>query len=140
MILSVNEGRLQEKRAQKRIGRSAPSLDKQDSSSGDEADEDKKIVVFNCGEYLSFEEGRVEIPMRLTCYCRHHQEKDGFWYANDLVFHATRSLNSFRSALFSVHWIAMVVKSLVVEHRLSCVAQLNFNFCASTKVCETGND
>lgn len=41
-------------------------------------DEEKKILVFNCPELLEFTNGEVTIPTRITCYCRHHKEKDGF--------------------------------------------------------------
>lgn len=36
------------------------------------------IVVFNCPEVNDFAEGRVVLPVRVTCYCRHHREKVGF--------------------------------------------------------------
>ncbi|ORY84206.1 hypothetical protein BCR37DRAFT_259734 [Protomyces lactucae-debilis] len=42
------------------------------------ADEEKKILVFNCPELLEMENGRVVVPTRVTCYCRHHKEKVGF--------------------------------------------------------------
>lgn len=41
-------------------------------------DEEKKILVFNCPELLGMSNGEVTIPTRVTCYCRHHKEKDGF--------------------------------------------------------------
>ena len=41
-------------------------------------DEEKKILVFNCPELLEVVNGQVTIPTRVTCYCRHHKEKDGF--------------------------------------------------------------
>lgn len=37
-----------------------------------------RIVVFNCGDFVSFEEGACVLPTRITCYCRHHKEKTGF--------------------------------------------------------------
>ena len=40
------------------------------------------IVVFNCAEYQCFRDGRVVLPLRVTCYSRHHNEKVGFQYAN----------------------------------------------------------
>lgn len=40
------------------------------------------IVVFNCTEYLDLREGRVVLPLRVTCYSRHHNEKVGFQYGN----------------------------------------------------------
>lgn len=41
-------------------------------------DEERKILVFNCPELLEIANGEVMIPTRVTCYCRHHKEKDGF--------------------------------------------------------------
>lgn len=38
------------------------------------------IVVFNCPDVNDFSEGRVVLPVRVTCYCRHHREKIGFRY------------------------------------------------------------
>ena len=38
----------------------------------------RKIVLFNCGQYLDFASGEAVIPTRITCYCRHHKEKYGF--------------------------------------------------------------
>ncbi|KAL7005470.1 SPT3 Dosage dependent suppressor of Ty-induced promoter mutations-like protein [Cystobasidiomycetes sp. EMM_F5] len=38
----------------------------------------RKIVLFNCGQYLDFNNGEAIIPTRITCYCRHHKEKYGF--------------------------------------------------------------
>ena len=49
----------------------------QDTASGGSG-----IVVFNCTEYQDFREGRVVLPMRVTCYSRHHNEKVGFQYGN----------------------------------------------------------
>jgi hypothetical protein len=44
----------------------------------DAEEEKRKIVVFNCAEYIEFGEGEVILPTRITCYCRHHKEKLGF--------------------------------------------------------------
>lgn len=41
-------------------------------------EESKRIILFNCGDYLEFKDGRAELPTRITCYCRHHKEKLGF--------------------------------------------------------------
>ncbi|KAJ3065110.1 SPT3 Dosage dependent suppressor of Ty-induced promoter mutations-like protein [Podochytrium sp. JEL0797] len=37
-----------------------------------------KIVLFNCGSYVDFSSGDTILPTRITCYCRHHNEKTGF--------------------------------------------------------------
>ncbi|KAK0565362.1 SPT3 Dosage dependent suppressor of Ty-induced promoter mutations-like protein [Tilletia horrida] len=38
----------------------------------------KRVVVFNCGDYVDFFEGETILPTRITCYCRHHKAKVGF--------------------------------------------------------------
>ncbi|OMJ22777.1 Protein SPT23 [Smittium culicis] len=40
--------------------------------------ESKRIVIFNCFDLLDFSNGEIVIPTRITCYCRHHNEKIGF--------------------------------------------------------------
>lgn len=42
------------------------------------AQERRKILLFNCSEYVEFDDGEVTLPTRVTCYCRHHSEKVGF--------------------------------------------------------------
>lgn len=44
------------------------------------AQERRKILLFNCSEYIEFNEGEATLPTRVTCYCRHHSEKIGFRY------------------------------------------------------------
>lgn len=41
-------------------------------------EEAKRIILFNCGDYIEFKDGHAELPTRITCYCRHHKEKLGF--------------------------------------------------------------
>ncbi|CDO72755.1 hypothetical protein BN946_scf184994.g7 [Trametes cinnabarina] len=36
------------------------------------------VLQFNCPEVLDFSSGSVILPLRITCYCRHHREKVGF--------------------------------------------------------------
>ncbi len=40
-----------------------------------EEEEKKRVVLFNCGDFVDFEEGEAVLPTRITCYCRHHKEK-----------------------------------------------------------------
>lgn len=44
------------------------------------AEERRKILLFNCSEYVEFSNGEATLPTRVTCYCRHHSEKVGFRY------------------------------------------------------------
>ncbi|KAI0812685.1 hypothetical protein BC629DRAFT_1589411 [Irpex lacteus] len=41
-------------------------------------EDDSKLIQFNCPEVLDFSMGTVILPLRITCYCRHHREKTGF--------------------------------------------------------------
>ncbi|GAA5853870.1 hypothetical protein JCM9279_005751 [Rhodotorula babjevae] len=49
-----------------------------DAPPRDEAEERKKVVVFNAQELVEFATGEIVLPTRVTCYCRHHKEKRGF--------------------------------------------------------------
>lgn len=41
-------------------------------------DEEKKIILFNYPEIFRFKDNYINIPTRITCYCRHHKENIGF--------------------------------------------------------------
>jgi len=41
-------------------------------------EEQKKILQFYCSSRVDFSYGEAIIPTRITCYCRHHGEKNGF--------------------------------------------------------------
>ncbi|KAL0578283.1 SPT3 Dosage dependent suppressor of Ty-induced promoter mutations-like protein [Marasmius crinis-equi] len=36
------------------------------------------IIQFNCSPLIDFSSGSTALPLRITCYCRHHREKVGF--------------------------------------------------------------
>lgn len=41
--------------------------------------ENRRIIIFNCKEVVPLsQEGFVELPLRMACYCRHHAAKNGF--------------------------------------------------------------
>ncbi|KAF9100526.1 hypothetical protein BGX27_000353 [Mortierella sp. AM989] len=40
--------------------------------------ERKRIMVFSSTEYVDLSSGQCLLPTRITCYCRHHNEKVGF--------------------------------------------------------------
>ena len=44
----------------------------------EEPNVDGSILQFNCTETVNFSGGTVVLPLRITCYCRHHKEKIGF--------------------------------------------------------------
>ncbi|CAG8708756.1 1971_t:CDS:2, partial [Scutellospora calospora] len=45
--------------------------------------EQRKILLFNCSEIVDFSSGDTILPTRITCYCRHHNEKVD--YANTII-------------------------------------------------------
>ena len=64
---------------------------KQQQQNNDEAEDEKteydqslaideeRVLLFNCSEVVDFSAGDTILPTRITCYCRHHNEKLGFW-------------------------------------------------------------
>ena len=63
--------------ARKIAARVRPARSDSESNDG-EHDSSSKIVQFNCSDTLDFSSGSVVLPLRITCYCRHHREKVGF--------------------------------------------------------------
>ena len=63
--------------ARKIAARVRPARSDSESNEGD-VDSSSKIVQFNCPDTLDFSSGSVVLPLRITCYCRHHREKVGF--------------------------------------------------------------
>lgn len=58
--------------------RPARSDSDNEGSSRKETDESNSVIQFNCPDTLDFSTGSVVLPLRITCYCRHHREKVGF--------------------------------------------------------------
>lgn len=52
------------------------------------------LVQFNCPEVLDFSSGSVVLPLRITCYCRHHREKVGFNVHFTMLDHSGRIVGS----------------------------------------------
>lgn len=52
------------------------------------------LVQFNCPEVLDFSSGSVVLPLRITCYCRHHREKVGFNVHFSMLDHNGRIVGS----------------------------------------------
>ncbi|KAG0698126.1 hypothetical protein DFH29DRAFT_984006 [Suillus ampliporus] len=52
------------------------------------------IIQFNCPEVLDFSTGSVVLPVRITCYCRHHREKVGFHVHFTMMDHTGRIVGS----------------------------------------------
>jgi len=60
----------------------------------DRPDASLSLLQFNCPEELDFSTGSVVLPMRITCYCRHHREKVGFNVHFKMVDHKGRIVGS----------------------------------------------
>ncbi|KAK9767332.1 SPT3 Dosage dependent suppressor of Ty-induced promoter mutations-like protein [Basidiobolus ranarum] len=58
------------------LGNALPGLNLDDEQSLQL--EQRKILLFNCNELVDFSSGDTILPARITCYCRHHNEKVGF--------------------------------------------------------------
>lgn len=41
--------------------------------------DEERVLLFNCSEVVDFSAGDTILPTRITCYCRHHNERLGFW-------------------------------------------------------------
>ncbi|KAA1476073.1 hypothetical protein DENSPDRAFT_842962 [Dentipellis sp. KUC8613] len=52
------------------------------------------IVQFNCPDVLDFSSGTIALPLRITCYCRHHREKVGFLVHFTMADHTGRVVGS----------------------------------------------
>ncbi|KIY74353.1 hypothetical protein CYLTODRAFT_385171 [Cylindrobasidium torrendii FP15055 ss-10] len=69
-----------------------------DSDSGDDPskrsskpkEDTSSIIQFNCSEVVDFSTGSVVLPLRITCYCRHHREKVGFHVHFTMMDHTGR--------------------------------------------------
>ncbi|KAG1746129.1 hypothetical protein EDB19DRAFT_378703 [Suillus lakei] len=66
-------------------GNERPRGNKEDTTS---------IIQFNCPEVLDFSTGSVVLPVRITCYCRHHREKVGFHVHFTMMDHTGRIVGS----------------------------------------------
>ncbi|KAI8637027.1 hypothetical protein BD408DRAFT_425180 [Parasitella parasitica] len=71
--------RRERKRAERKKD-SRPSINEMSSSVMDKAFERdrKRILLFNCEPLVNFSSGDAILPTRITCYCRHHNERIGF--------------------------------------------------------------
>lgn len=49
--------------------------------------DEERILLFNCSEVVDFSAGDTILPTRITCYCRHHNERLGFCIYFEMVDH-----------------------------------------------------
>ncbi|KAJ6500161.1 hypothetical protein C8R47DRAFT_1110707 [Mycena vitilis] len=60
------------------------------ASKGKQHEDTTSIIQFNCSEVQDFSSGSVVLPIRITCYCRHHREKVGFHVHFVMMDHSGR--------------------------------------------------
>ncbi|GAN11407.1 conserved hypothetical protein [Mucor ambiguus] len=66
------------RRERKRAERTKDGKHKGDILPEDIEAERDRILLFNCSPMINFSSGDAILPTRITCYCRHHNEKVGF--------------------------------------------------------------
>lgn len=49
-------------------------------------------MLFNCAELVDFSAGDTILPTRITCYCRHHNERLGFCIYFEMVDHTGKKV------------------------------------------------
>lgn len=54
--------------------------------------EEQKVLLFNCSEVVDFSSGDTILPTRITCYCRHHNERLGFCIYFEMHDHAGKQV------------------------------------------------
>lgn len=80
-IIKMCQGcvRRERKRAERKKN-SKPTNYKLNSNVVDEKFESdrERVLIFNCESLVNFSKGEAILPTRITCYCRHHNERIGF--------------------------------------------------------------
>ncbi|KAI7859282.1 hypothetical protein BDC45DRAFT_497269 [Circinella umbellata] len=56
--------------------------------------EEQKVLLFNCSEVVDFSSGDTILPTRITCYCRHHNERLGFCIYFEMQDHTGKTVAS----------------------------------------------
>ncbi|KAI9029582.1 hypothetical protein CLU79DRAFT_468520 [Phycomyces nitens] len=54
--------------------------------------EEEKVLLFNCPEVVDFSSGDTILPTRITCYCRHHNERLGFCISFEMHDHTGKQV------------------------------------------------
>lgn len=93
------------------------------------------IIQFNCAEILEFSTGSVVLPLRITCYCRHHREKVGFNVHLTMMDHVGRIVGTGMTKPIMItddHKTTSVNKPPELAHILSLSEGGSLN---ETKIC-----
>ncbi|KAI8064290.1 uncharacterized protein B0P05DRAFT_554854 [Gilbertella persicaria] len=77
------------KRSQRRKEKSKPE---NDTPEEDERDGEERILLFNCSDLVDFSAADTILPTRITCYCRHHNEKLGFSIYFEMLDHTGKKV------------------------------------------------
>ncbi|KAI9267238.1 hypothetical protein EDC94DRAFT_21810 [Helicostylum pulchrum] len=56
------------------------------------AHDEERILLFNCSELVDFSAGDTILPTRITCYCRHHNERLGFCIYFEMIDHTGKKV------------------------------------------------
>lgn len=76
------------KRSQRRKeNKSASAQESEEGGEDDLAADEERILLFNCSEMVDFTAGDTILPTRITCYCRHHNERVGFCIYFEMLDH-----------------------------------------------------
>ncbi|KAI9481053.1 MAG: hypothetical protein EXX96DRAFT_565199 [Benjaminiella poitrasii] len=54
--------------------------------------DEERILLFNCSEIVDFSAGDTILPTRITCYCRHHNERIGFCIYFEMLDHTGKKV------------------------------------------------
>jgi hypothetical protein len=78
------------KRSQRRKENKPETLD--GAGEDDLASDEERILLFNCSEIVDFSAGDTILPTRITCYCRHHNERVGFCIYFEMLDHTGKKV------------------------------------------------
>ncbi|KAF1800921.1 hypothetical protein FB192DRAFT_1437268 [Mucor lusitanicus] len=91
-------------RERKRSQRRKENKQQQQQHNNDEAEDEKtedeqslaadeeRVLLFNCSEVVDFSAGDTILPTRITCYCRHHNERLGFCIYFEMLDHTGKKV------------------------------------------------
>jgi hypothetical protein len=89
-----------------------------DFDQNDEETSQERIIIFHNSPYVEFINNEVLLRARLTCYCRHHEEKTGFRFAPFSLLFFFFFLFFLKFELFVVVVIRIVFKVKNQENEL----------------------
>ncbi|KAK2464208.1 hypothetical protein APHAL10511_003665 [Amanita phalloides] len=96
------------------------------------------IIQFNCAEVLDFSTGSAVLPLRITCYCRHHHEKVGFLVNMQMLDHVGQvvALGQTKPIMIMDDHKAAALHSKNVDH----AGEANWSQLASSAYSGSGTD